>query len=111
MKSGNNIEDGIRQALKSCHNIKGMLEAVPRECQFLFVPESIEDLQLMETRAARLKDQENRRNEVMYLQRKNDLPLRPNTSLRELKTTIRIMQKKKAMRDWGKNHSDNNRNW
>ncbi len=111
MKSGNKIENDIRLALKSCHKIKGMLEAVPRDCQFLFVPHSVEELKTMETRAARLRDLENCRNEVMYLQRKNDLPIRPNWSLRETKIIARIAQKKKAIEEWGKNQLGNKRNW
>lgn len=105
------IENDIRQALNSCHLVKGMLETVPRDCAFLFIPGSIEELRSMEERAMRLKDIENRRNEVMFLQRKYDLPLRPNWSLRETKIRIRIAQRKKVLHNWGKNRPDNDRNW
>ena len=71
-------------------NVKSMLNRIPKELRYIFMPDSEDGLAMLEADILAQKKRDKERKKVMVLQRLCGCMLRPNQSLRDV-----IMQAKK----------------
>jgi hypothetical protein len=102
----------VETALKPYHNIRRMLENVPRDLWPLFLPESADQLAQMETKIVKLRRREVERNKVMAIQKLCNFPLRPNDPLQETaaKAKIQGMKNGRLIDRFRRNENDDDQN-
>jgi len=76
--------------LKTAPFVQKMVKAIPEDLRDLFIPKTEDELIQLEYQLVRLGKKEDIRTQVMRLQRKFGLPLRPNMSLKDVGVRIRI---------------------
>lgn len=86
----------IDKALKSYHNIKIMLNNIPRQLWYIFLPDSVGGLHALESKIMAFRPREIDRQKVMAIQLSCNFPLRPNAPLREVSARLRILKLKKG---------------
>lgn len=82
-------------ALKPFHNIRMLLEGIPRELWDIFLPAHEEKLAILESNILFFKRRAKERDQVMSVQRLCGFPLRPNESLRKVNIKARLAGLKK----------------
>ena len=75
---------------QACLHILELVEGLPPAIRKLLLPRDYEGMKRYERRLERLRIRERTRNSVMKLQRRFDLPLRPNARLPEVVATVRV---------------------
>jgi hypothetical protein len=85
----------IDKALKPYHNIRMMLENIPRNAWEIFLPNSEAKLGVLESNILFFRRRQKERDQVMGIQQLCGFPLRPNESLRETTIRARLAGKKK----------------
>jgi hypothetical protein len=80
--------------LSSYPNVKFMLDGVPKDIWWIFLPGDLDKLFLLESQVIEFKKKELERERVMAIQRLCNFPLRPNESLAEVQARARIQGKK-----------------
>lgn len=84
----------FEKKLSSFPNIKFMLDGIPQDIWWIFLPGDLNKLFLLESQIIEFKKKELERERVMAIQRLCDFPLRPNESLAEVQARARIQGKK-----------------
>ncbi len=74
-------------------NIRNLLAGIPRDLWSIFLPETNEDLSEFETNIVVFRSREPQRDQVMAIQRRYRLKLRPNETLRAARIKARIRSK------------------
>ncbi len=85
-------------------HVAKMLGDIPKDLLDLFTPNNVEGLIQLEINIVRWMSRSPERTKVMRLQKQNNLPLRPNQSLREVSICLKILQLKKIMRMFSNNN-------
>ena len=86
-----------------------MLDDIPRELWYLFIPKTIEELKATDNNVKSFKKREVEREKVMALQQLYNFPLRPNFAPQEVLAKIMIEKMKRHKK---KSQSfDPNRDW
>lgn len=65
-------------------SVKKMLESIPRELWYIFIPESEDGLAMLEADILAQEKRDTERKRVMAIQKLCGFPLRPNESLRDV---------------------------
>lgn len=84
------------KALRSYHNVRMMLEEIPRELWYIFLPVSANEIAVLERNILAFRSREIDREKVITIQKMCGFPLRPNAPLREMLTKVRIQDMKKG---------------
>ena len=84
--------------LKTAPFVQKMVEDIPEDLRDLFIPKTEDELLQLECQLVRLGKKEDIRTQVMRLQKKFNLPLRPNMSLKDVGVRIRIELLRAAIR-------------
>lgn len=103
------MEEKIKVALEKCKNVREMLDEIPRELWYLFIPKTVEELQATDINIKSFKKREIEREKVMALQQLYDFPLRPNNVPQEVLAKI-VIEKKKRHKKRSQSY-DPNRDW
>jgi len=85
----------VEKALKPYHNIRMMLDSIPRNAWDIFLPENEAQLAVLESNILFFRRRQKEREQVMGIQQLCGFPLRPNESLREVNIKARLAGKKK----------------
>lgn len=106
------VNYNVDTALKPYHNIRRMLNGIPRKMWSAFLPESANDLAQLETSIIKLRRREVERNKVMAIQRLCSFPLRPNDPLQETtaKAKIQGIKNGRRMDRFRRNENDDDQN-
>jgi len=67
-----------------CRNLKSVLEGIPKELWYIFLPESEDDMAMLEADILAQQKRDLERNKVMAIQKICGFMLRPNESLRDV---------------------------
>jgi hypothetical protein len=88
------MKNRILDIPNSFHNVRRMLRGIPQQIWYIFLPESDDNLPMLEAdiAARRLRDIE--RDKVMAIQKACGFPLRPNEPLTEVTARARIQSMK-----------------
>lgn len=76
-------------------SVLNALKGIPDDLKDIFVPKSSEELIQFEENVLKFAKRSKERDEVMRVQKKYGLPLRPNMSMRRTMTFIRLEELKK----------------
>ncbi len=100
----------IDKALKPFHNIRMMLEGVPRDIWDTILPANEAKLALLESNILFFKRRAKEREQVMNIQKLCGFPLRPNESLREVNIKARLAghRKDRLRRKYNENRGQQN---
>jgi len=80
---------------KAALRVVKMLDGIPKDLVDLFTPNTDDELDQLEINVVRWWPRSQEREKVMRLQKRYDLPLKPNQSLRDVTIRIRILDLKK----------------
>ena len=105
------MEDKITKAFKSYHNIKTMLDEIPRQLWYIFVPQSIKEMLATENNILNFKPRAVERERVMEKQFYDDMPLRPNDTMQETLAKIRIRKLKDKIRRNRYSDQNDSKDW
>jgi hypothetical protein len=78
------MKDEIGRALNAYRNIKKMLDQIPEHLWHVFLPDSVDELAMLEADILAQKKRDVQRNKVMALQKQCGFMLRPNEPLDEV---------------------------
>ena len=67
-----------------CRNLKAMLDGLPEELLYIFIPESDDEMAMLEADILAQQKRDLERNRVMAIQKICGFALRPNESLRDV---------------------------
>lgn len=84
------MKKDILERLASYHNVRLMLESIPRNAWDVFLPDNEGDLAMLEADILAQKKRDVERTKVMAIQRLCKLPMRPNASLYDVVAQARI---------------------
>ncbi|MBD3258871.1 hypothetical protein GF377_10590 [candidate division GN15 bacterium] len=91
------MSEDMTKLLRDYPNVRKMLEGIPENAQYIFLPSTEDDMVNLEVAILSLKARESKRNQAMALQQLCGFPLRPNAPLQEVQARARIEGKKKEM--------------
>lgn len=99
--------DKLFKGVAAFHVVK-MLEGIPEDLVDLFMPNDEDALAQLEMNIVNWSVKIKARAEVIRLQKRYELPLRPNQSLRDVTIRLKILKLKKNDDDFqpGKDNSD-----
>lgn len=92
---------------KVAYHIVRMLEGIPEDLVDIFTPEGEDELAQFEINILKWLARVQERQKIMQLQKRHDLPLRPNQSLRDVTIYIKILELKKRRQDPSDDSGDN----
>ena len=96
----------VDKALRAYHNVRAMLDGIPRELWYIFLPETLNGMPLLESRILAFRPRETDRNKVMNIQKTCNFPLRPNAPPREIAARLKILRIKKGLDDVSESDPD-----
>lgn len=96
----------VIKALKSYHNVRGMIRKVPKQLWYIFLPSSPNGLPVLESRILAFRNREADRKKVIAIQQSCGFPLRPNAPLREMVAKVKILRIKKGLDDSGQDDDE-----
>lgn len=105
------MENKITKALKSYHNIKMMLDEIPRQLWYIFVPHSVKEMLGTESNILNFKPKAVERERVMEKQFYNNMPFRPNDTMPETIAKIKIRKLKKKIRRNRYSDQNDSKDW
>ena len=79
----------IEKALPSYHNVRDMLESIPRNARDLFLPDDEAGLAMLEADILAQRKRDIERDKVVAIQKLCKFPLRPNESFRDVAARAR----------------------
>lgn len=96
----------ILDALDSFPNVMKTLESIPRQLWDIFLPDTIEDLAMLEADIVAQRDRDRDRDKVMAIQQLCGFPLRPNESVQDVTARARIqgLKNQALLDDYRKNN-------
>jgi hypothetical protein len=103
------MEESVVSAITRCRSVRRMLDSIPRELWYMFVPGSVEEMVALDAGIRAFERREKSRQKVISMQRRHGRPLRPNEPLHEAAAKIRISALKKKMEPEG--FADGGRDW
>ena len=80
------MKNDLNEILDSYPNLKAMLEGIPLELWYIFVPGTDDEMAMMEADILAQRKRDSQRKKVMAIQKLCGFDLRPNESLRDVIT-------------------------
>jgi hypothetical protein len=80
----------ILDALDSFPNVMKMLDSIPRQLWYIFLPDTIENLAMLEADILAQRKRDRERDKVMSVQKLCGFPLRPNERIRDVMARAKI---------------------
>lgn len=92
----------MAEGLKEYPSISKYLESIPENLWDMFLPATAAELPRFARSLHELRARETEREYIVGLQKKYDLPLRPNATMNETMKLVRVARKKRAASNQGR---------
>jgi hypothetical protein len=101
------MKNDMFERLGSYHNVRLMLESIPRNAWDIFLPDNEGDLAMLEADILGQKKRDIERDKVMAIQRLCKFPVRPNESLHDVVARARLqgLRNSKLLDDYRQDRS------